>query len=129
MGTNPFSAVAEFWSPLAMEIYIVLMIIAVVAGRCSTRRTRAAAVLQRARRALVRSVRNARSPPAHVGRCFLNRRAKQSRELGTTGQGCCRKLSRSGCIMKPASGGNGIIEEHQRRSLKRPMKICGIRAL
>jgi len=32
MGTNPFAAVAEFWSPLAMKVYIVLMILAVVAG-------------------------------------------------------------------------------------------------
>jgi hypothetical protein len=33
MGTNPFAAVAEFWSPLlAMKIYIVLMIVAVIVG-------------------------------------------------------------------------------------------------
>ena len=32
MGTNPFAAVAEFWSPLAMKVYIVLMIVAVIIG-------------------------------------------------------------------------------------------------
>jgi hypothetical protein len=32
MGSNPFAAVAEFWSPLAMKIYIVLMILAVIIG-------------------------------------------------------------------------------------------------
>lgn len=32
MGTNPFAAVAEFWSPLAMKVYIVLMILAVIIG-------------------------------------------------------------------------------------------------
>ena len=32
MGANPFAAVAEFWSPLAMKIYVVLMILAVVVG-------------------------------------------------------------------------------------------------
>src|SRR5215467_365957 len=32
MGTNPFAAVAEFWSPLAMKIYIVLMVLAVIVG-------------------------------------------------------------------------------------------------
>ena len=32
MGTNSFAAVAEFWSPLAMKVYIVLMILAVIIG-------------------------------------------------------------------------------------------------
>ena len=32
MGSNPFAAVAEFWSPLATKVYIVLMIVAVVVG-------------------------------------------------------------------------------------------------
>ncbi|TMH58165.1 MAG: hypothetical protein E6H55_14595 [Betaproteobacteria bacterium] len=32
MGTNPFAAIAEFWSPLAMKVYIVLMILAVIIG-------------------------------------------------------------------------------------------------
>ena len=32
MGANPFAAVAAFWSPLAMKVYIVLMIVAVVIG-------------------------------------------------------------------------------------------------
>ena len=32
MGANPFAAVAEFWSPLAMKVYIVLMIVAVIVG-------------------------------------------------------------------------------------------------
>lgn len=32
MGTNPFAAVAEFWSPLAMKIYIFLLIAAVIIG-------------------------------------------------------------------------------------------------
>jgi hypothetical protein len=32
MGPNPFAAVAEFWSPLAMKVYIVVMIVAVIAG-------------------------------------------------------------------------------------------------
>jgi hypothetical protein len=32
MGPNPFATVAEFWSPLAMKIYIVLMIVAVIVG-------------------------------------------------------------------------------------------------
>ena len=32
MGSNPFAAVAEFWSPLAMKIYIVMMILAVIIG-------------------------------------------------------------------------------------------------
>src|SRR5215471_18040135 len=32
MGTNPFAAVAEFWSPLAMKVYIILMVLAVVIG-------------------------------------------------------------------------------------------------
>ena len=32
MGTNPFAAVTEFWSPLAMKVYIVLMIAAVIIG-------------------------------------------------------------------------------------------------
>ena len=32
MGANPFAAVAEFWSPLAMKIYIILTIAAIVGG-------------------------------------------------------------------------------------------------
>lgn len=32
MGMNPFAAVAEFWSPLAMKVYIALMVLAVVIG-------------------------------------------------------------------------------------------------
>jgi len=32
MDANPFAAVAEFWSPLAMKVYIVLMVVAVVVG-------------------------------------------------------------------------------------------------
>jgi hypothetical protein len=32
MGTNPFAAVAEFWSPLAMKVHIILMIAAVIFG-------------------------------------------------------------------------------------------------
>ena len=32
MGANPLVAVAEFWSPLAMKVYIVLMIAAVIVG-------------------------------------------------------------------------------------------------
>jgi hypothetical protein len=32
MGTNPFAAVTQFWSPLAMKVYIVLMIAAVIIG-------------------------------------------------------------------------------------------------
>ena len=32
MGTNAFAAVAEFWSPLAMKVYIILMLVAVVVG-------------------------------------------------------------------------------------------------
>jgi len=32
MGSNPFAAVAEFWSPLAMKLYIVAMIVAVIIG-------------------------------------------------------------------------------------------------
>jgi hypothetical protein len=32
MYINPFAAVAEFWSPLAMKVYIVLMILAVIIG-------------------------------------------------------------------------------------------------
>lgn len=30
--TNPFAAVADFWPPLAMQVYIVLMVLAVVLG-------------------------------------------------------------------------------------------------
>jgi hypothetical protein len=32
MGSNPFAMVAEFWSPLAMKVYLVLMVLAVIVG-------------------------------------------------------------------------------------------------
>ena len=32
MDPNPFAAVAEFWSPLAMKVYVILMSAAVIIG-------------------------------------------------------------------------------------------------
>jgi hypothetical protein len=42
IGTNPFAIVSEFVSPLAMQIYVVLMFAPASSARCSTSRTPAA---------------------------------------------------------------------------------------
>ncbi len=32
LATNPFSPISEFWSPLVLQVYIVLMLLAVFIG-------------------------------------------------------------------------------------------------